>query len=90
MLVAFVVIVEVVAMGMQNMKVGLRPCEGEVEQSPLLFDLGVRFGGQIGRDVAIGRVQNVDRLPLQALGGMDGTERLDLVIIRNHPVTVNL
>ena len=49
MLVALAVIVEVVAVGMQNMKIGLGPCEGDVEQSPLLLDLGVRFGGQVGR-----------------------------------------
>ena len=34
MLVALAVIVEVVAMGMKNVEVGLRPCEGDVEQSP--------------------------------------------------------
>ena len=34
MLVALAVIVEVVAMGMQDVEVGLRPCEGDVEQSP--------------------------------------------------------
>ena len=74
MLVALAVIVEVVAMRMQDVEVGLRSCEGDVEQSPFLFDLGVRFGGQIGRDVAIGRVQDEDRLPLQALGGVDRAE----------------
>ena len=68
MLVALAVIVDVVAMRRQDVEVALRPCEGDVEQSPLLFDLGVRFGGQIGRDVAVGRVQHEDRLPLQALG----------------------
>ena len=66
MLVALAVIVEVVAVRMQNMEVGLRPCERDVEQSPLLFDLGVRFGGQIGRDVAVGRVQDEYRLPFEA------------------------
>ena len=53
---------------MQDVEVGLGPCEGDVEQSPLLLDLGVRFGGQVGWDVSIGRVQDEDRLPLQALG----------------------
>ena len=55
MLVALAVIVEVVAMRMQDMEVGLRTGKGDVEQSPLLFDFGVRFGGQVGRDVAAAR-----------------------------------
>jgi len=65
-LVALAVIVEVVAVRMQNVEVGLRSCEGDVEQSPLLFDLGVRLGGHVGRDVAIGRVQDEYRLPFEA------------------------
>ena len=55
MLVALAVIVEVVAVGIQDVEVGLRPCEGDVEQSPLRFDFGVGFGGQVGRDVAAAR-----------------------------------
>ena len=49
MLVALAVIVEVVAMRMQDVEVGLRTGKGDVEQSPLLFDFGIGFSGQIGR-----------------------------------------
>ena len=74
MLVALAVIVEIVAVGMQDMQLGLRTSEGDVEQSSLLFDLGLGFGGQIRRDVAVGRVQDENRLPLQTLHRMDGAE----------------
>ncbi len=46
MLVALAVIVEVVAVGMPDVQVGLRPCERDVEQSPLRFDFGVGFSAR--------------------------------------------
>ena len=48
-LVALAVIVEVVAVRMKNVEVGLRTGKGDIEQSPLLFDLGLRLGGQVAR-----------------------------------------
>lgn len=47
MLVALAVVVKVLAMGMQNVEVGLRPREGDIEQPPLFFNFGVRLGRQI-------------------------------------------
>ena len=46
----------------------------DIEQPPLLLDLGGRAGAEIGRDAAVDDVEHEDRLPFLALGGMDGRE----------------
>ena len=54
-----------------QMKVILRAGHGNVEQATLLLDLGRGAGTEIGRHAAIDGVEQIDRLPLLALRGVD-------------------
>ena len=47
---------------------------GDVEQPPLLLDLGRRAGAEVGGDAAVDDVEHEDRLPFLPLGGVDGRE----------------
>ena len=55
----------------------LRPRERDVEQASLLFDFLVASGGHIGGNVPVGRVDDVNAIPLTSLGGMNGRKDED-------------
>ena len=62
----------------------LRPRHGDVEQAPLLLDLGRRAGAEIGRDAAVDGVEHEHRLPFLALGRMDGREDQIVLVEQRH------
>jgi len=49
----------------------LGPGHGDVEQPPLLLDLGGISGGEVGGDATVGGVEHEHRVPLLPLGGVD-------------------
>ncbi len=54
----------------------------DIEQAPLLLELGGAAGAEIGGDAAVDHVQQEDRGPFLPLGGMDGGE--DEVVLVEH------
>ena len=66
------------------MQLVLGPRHGDVEQPPLLLDLGRRAGAEIGRDAAVDDIEHEDRLPFLPLGGMDGGEDQIILVEQRH------
>src|SRR5690349_13830718 len=58
------------------------PGHGDIEEAPLLLDLGRRAGGEVGGDAAVYGVEEEDRAPFLPLGGMDGGE--DQIVLVLH------
>ena len=56
----------------------------DIEQPPLLLDLGRRAGGEVGRNAAVDDVEHEHRLPFLALGGMDGREDQIVLVEQRH------
>ena len=54
-----------------QMEVVFRAGHGNVEQSTFLLDLGRGAGTEVGRHAAVDDVEQIDRFPLLALGGVD-------------------
>ena len=57
---------------------------GDVEQAPLLLDLGGRAGAEIGGDAAVDDVEDEHRLPLLPLGRMDGRQDQIVLVLQRR------
>ena len=57
---------------------------GDVEQAPLFLDLGLGAGRKVRRDAAVDGVEQEDRFPFLALGGMDGRENQIILVEQRH------
>jgi hypothetical protein len=51
-----------------------RPGQRDVEQPPFFLESVAAGERHVGGEVAVGGVDQVDGLPLEALGGVDGAE----------------
>src|SRR5438477_564699 len=71
---AAVLAVNVEALRLHQVQRVARPRHGDVEQPALLLDLRRRARGHVRRDAAVDQVEDVDRVPFLALGGVDGGE----------------
>ena len=57
---------------------------GDVEQPALLLDLLGAAGRHVGGDAAVDDVEDVDRLPLLPLGGVDGRQDQVVLVEQRH------
>jgi hypothetical protein len=67
-----------------EVKVVLGARHGHVEQPSLLFNLGRGSGAEVGRNTTIDDIEDEDRLPLLAFGGMNGREDEIILIEYRH------
>ena len=61
-------------MRLDEVEVIARPRHRDVEQAPLFFDLFFASRGHVRRNAAVHDIQDVDDVPLLALGRVDGGE----------------
>src|SRR5947208_10398637 len=72
----------VVTKGQVGIEMVASPCHGHVQEAPLLFDrLGIA-GGKVGRDVAVGDMEEVYDIPLAALRRVDRTDGDEVLVER--------
>ena len=57
---------------------------GDVEQAPLLLDLGGRAGAEIGGDAAVDDIEDEHRFPLLSLGRMDGRQDQIILVLQRR------
>jgi hypothetical protein len=67
-----------------QMKVILRAGHGDVEQATFLLDLGRGAGGEVGRHAAVDDVEQINRFPLLALGGVDRRQDQIILVEQRH------
>ena len=67
-----------------EVKIVLGTRHGDIEQTPLLLDLGGRPGAEVGRNAAIDDVEHEDGLPFLSLGGMDCGENEIVFVQERH------
>ncbi len=67
-----------------EMKIVLGPGHGHIEQAPLLFEFGCGARAEIRWQTAVNDIEDEDRPPFLALGGMDGREDEIIIIKQWH------
>src|ERR1700731_1945522 len=87
------VALRILAMGEETlrnneMKIVLGARHRDIEQTPLLLDLGGRPSAEVGGNAAIDDVEHEDRLPFLALGGMDRREDQIVLVEQRHACLV--
>src|SRR3984893_17292936 len=87
------VALRILAMGEETLrgnevKIVLGTRHRNIEQTPLLLDLGGRPRAEVGGNAAIDDVEHEDRLPFLALGGMDRRENQIVLVEQRHACLV--
>jgi hypothetical protein len=87
------VALRVLAMGEETlrnneMKIVLGARHRDIEQTPLLLDLGGRPSAEVGGNAAIDDIEHEDRLPFLSLGGMDRREDQIVLVEPRHACLV--
>ena len=67
-----------------EMQIVLGARHGDIEQPPLLLDLGRRAGAEVGGNAAVDDVEHEDRFPFLPLGGMDRREDQIVLVEQRH------
>ena len=83
----------ILAMGEETLrhnevKIVLGARHRDIEQTPLLLDLGGRPGAEVGGNAAIDDVEHEDGLPFLALGGMDRRKDQIILVEQRHACLV--
>ena len=72
------------ALRYDQMEVVLGAGHGDVEQAAFFLDLGRRADAQVGWHAAVDDVEQIDRFPLLALGGMDRRQDQLVLVEQRH------
>src|SRR6202047_5191488 len=67
-----------------EVKIVLGARHRDIEQTPLLLDLGGRPGAEVGGNAAIDDVEHEDGLPFLSLGGMDRRKDQIILVEQRH------
>src|ERR1700757_3539345 len=73
------------ALRQDEMEIVPGACHRDVEEAPLLLDLGSGAGAEVRRDASIDDVQYEDRFPFLAFGGMDGRKDQIILVEQRRP-----
>src|SRR6201987_2334535 len=60
-------------------------CHRDIEEAPLLLDVGRGAGAEVRRDASVDDVQYEDRFPFLAFGGMDGRKDQIILVEQRRP-----
>jgi hypothetical protein len=56
----------------------------DIEQTPLLLDLGRGADAEVGGNTTVNHIQNLHGLPFLSFGGVDGGEDEIILILQRH------